>query len=94
MVLLRLLEDEARYGYELVAELRDRTRGELEIKEGTLYPVLYRLEDRGLVEPQWQQRDRGVPRKYYGLTSAGLSHLQSLKQQWRSFSGAVDRLLR
>ena len=93
MLLLRLLAEQARYGYELVSELRERSGGELDIKEGTLYPVLYRLEDQGLVEPEWQQEGRGVPRKYYGLTKAGQTHLQSLREQWRTFSAAVDRLL-
>ncbi len=93
LVLLRLLASEPRYGYELVSELRERSDGELEIKEGTLYPVLYRLEDRGLVAPQWQQQGRGVPRKYYSLTDAGQRQLESLKGQWLKFSSAVDRLL-
>ena len=93
MVLLRLVAEQPRYGYELVAELRERSEGALELKEGTLYPVLYRLEDRGLVEPRWEQQGRGVPRKYYGLTKAGKHHLDSLRDQWRAFSAAVDRLL-
>ena len=93
MLLLRLLEERAKYGYELVSELDERTGGNLAIKEGTLYPVLYRLEDQGLVAPQWNQPKRGVPRKYYGVTHAGSARLAELEAEWSAFRGMVDELL-
>jgi PadR family transcriptional regulator PadR len=93
LVLLKLLSGGQMYGYELVSTL-EREGGELfQVKEGTLYPVLYRLEDAGWVETRWQTLERGVPRKYYRLTAAGEEQLARLVQDWRQFSATVDRLL-
>ena len=93
LILLRLLEEEKMYGYRLVTELRERSDGRLEVKEGTLYPVLYRLERQTLIEPTWEQRERGVPRKYYTLTALGLERLRALEAEWRAFSRSVDSIL-
>ncbi|NIR58501.1 MAG: helix-turn-helix transcriptional regulator, partial [Gammaproteobacteria bacterium] len=65
MVLLRLLEEDDRYGYELITALDERSGGAIVVKDGTLYAVLYRLEASGWVEPYWRTQERGVPRKYY-----------------------------
>lgn len=93
LILLRLLEERPKYGYELVRELQ--SEDDIQIKEGTVYPVLYRLEERGLVAPEWQARSRGVPRKYYQLTAEGRSRLQELLSEWRAYvrwvEGAIDR---
>ena len=93
LILLRLLEERPKYGYELVAEMGSRSDGAFLVKEGTLYPVLYRLEDHGLIEPEWTQPLRGVPRKYYRLTAAGTTRLRELLAEWHAFTGAVQRLL-
>ena len=93
LLLLRLLEEEEKYGYRLVRELADRSRGLLEVKEGTLYPVLYRLVEQGLIEPTWKQRDRGVPRKYYRLTAQGGVRLTELVDEWRAFASVVEDVL-
>lgn len=81
------------YGYEVASELERRSDGRFEIGEGTLYPVFYRLEKEGYVEPTWRPRERGVPRKYYRLTAAGARALEGLVAQWREFTATVDRLL-
>ena len=88
LVLLRLLADEPTYGYELLSRLRRRSGGDFRVKEGTLYPVLYRLEDAGLIVPEWTRPEavspagrgtgRGVPRKVYRLTEAGIERLAQL----------------
>jgi len=93
MVLLRLLAEEDRYGYELTAELAARSGGAFELKEGTLYPVLYRLEQAGSVEPYWETQDRGVPRKYYRITKSGRETLDSQIAGWEAFVGVVGALL-
>jgi PadR family transcriptional regulator PadR len=93
MLLLRLLADEPTYGYELVGRLGRRSRGHFQIKEGTLYPVLYRLEDAGLVVPEWDQPARGVPRKIYRLTPAGEERLSELTESWRGFAAAVEAVV-
>ena len=93
LVLLRLLHEGEKYGYLLVSELRERSQGLLEVREGTLYPVLYRLEKQGLIEPSWQQRERGVPRKYYKLTRSGTERLDTLASEWAAFRSVVDAML-
>jgi len=93
LLLLRILADEPTYGYELLSRLTRRSGGRFHIKEGTLYPVLYRLEDAGLVVPEWEQRARGVPRKVYQLTEAGKKHVDELTDAWRSFSAAIEVVL-
>lgn len=93
MILLALVSERPMYGYELVSTLERRGGEPFQIKEGTLYPVLYRLENAGLIAPEWATLDRGVPRKYYTLTQAGSSRLEELIRDWRSFTAAVDRLL-
>ncbi|MGD9093527.1 MAG: PadR family transcriptional regulator [Anaerolineales bacterium] len=93
MILLKLLSQQPMYGYELIAALENRGGEPFQLKEGTLYPVLYRLEDAGLVEARWETRERGSPRKYYHLTEAGGRELQTLVGEWQIFSGAVNHLL-
>jgi PadR family transcriptional regulator PadR len=93
LVLLRLLEERPKYGYELVSEMEQRSDAEFEVKEGTLYPVLYRLEDQGCIEAEWSRPERGVPRKYYRITETGAARLAELLAEWQAFTGAVNRLL-
>jgi PadR family transcriptional regulator PadR len=93
MVLLHILAEEPTYGYELLSRLNQRSGGRFETKEGTLYPVLYRLEEAGLVVPEWEQPARGVPRKFYRLTEAGQERVGELTTAWRSFSEAIEAVL-
>lgn len=93
LLLLRLLSEEPMYGYRLISELEERSEGELPVNEGTLYPILYRLEDQGYITPTWRQRERGVPRKYYQVTEEGHRCLEELEAEWRSFSTTVNRVL-
>jgi len=93
MVLLKLLRKREMYGYELVTAFQKRGSGEFKIKDGTLYPVLYRLEKAGHVEARWETQERGVPRKYYRATSSGRKQLDLLIGEWRTFVDAVEGLL-
>jgi DNA-binding PadR family transcriptional regulator len=93
MVLLRLLSEREMYGYELVAAVEERTGGALEVAGGTMYPVLYRLEQAGYVEPRWQTPERGAARKYYRLTPEGTRELERLVTEWRAFIRTLDRVL-
>lgn len=93
MLLLTLLAERERYGYEIVTELEARSDGAFEMKEGTLYPVLYRLEEAGLVEPYWKTQERGVPRKYYCITAAGRRELSRQVTEWREFVRAIETML-
>ena len=93
LIVLHLLEPGEAYGYEIVNKLTRETDGALEVTDGTLYPVLYRLERAGFVAVRWDTPARGVPRKYYQLTDAGRQELTTLRTDWLTFADAMARLL-
>ena len=93
LIVLHLLEPAEAYGYEIVTKLTRETEGALEVTDGTLYPVLYRLERAGFVAVRWDTPARGVPRKYYQLTDAGRLELATLRNEWLAFADAMARLL-
>lgn len=93
MLLLKLLEEEDLYGYQMIEELRRRSDRTFDLKAGTLYPLLHSLEEKGLVT-SWVEERGGRPRKYYHLTEAGRAALGEKEAEWRLFSGAVDRVLK
>ena len=94
LAILHLLSSGEAYGYEIVSKLTARTNGALEITDGTLYPVLYRLERAGFVNVRWETPGRGVPRKYYDLTETGRAELARLTREWTMFAKAMTDLLR
>ena len=93
LVVLQVLAPAEAYGYEIVTMLASRTDGVLAVTDGTLYPVLYRLERAGLVAVRWETPERGVPRKYYRLTDAGRAELERLRHEWNTFVTAMAQLL-
>lgn len=94
LIVLHLLSPGEAYGYEIVAKLTAQSHGALEVTDGTLYPVLYRLERAGYVSVRWDTPERGVPRKYYRLTSEGRAELARLREEWTTFAKAMSKLLR
>ena len=93
LIVLHLLSPGEAYGYEIVSKLTARTNGALEVTDGTLYPVLYRLERAGYVAVRWETPERGVPRKYYRLTDEGRAELERLREEWTAFARAMAGLL-
>ena len=94
LIVLHLLSPGEAYGYEIASKLTEQTNGSLEVTDGTLYPVLYRLERAGYVAVRWETPERGVPRKYYQLTNEGREELERLREEWTTFAKAMARLLR
>ena len=94
LVVLHLLSPGEAYGYEIVSKLTEQTNGSIEVTDGTLYPVLYRLERAGYVAVRWETPERGVPRKYYRLTDEGREELERLREEWTTFAKAMARLLK
>jgi PadR family transcriptional regulator PadR len=88
---LALLRDGDRYGFELTRELADADG--LVTSEGTVYPLLARLRQEGLVETTWQESSQGPPRRYYRLTEEGHKALAAFTTQWRRFRDAIDAVL-
>lgn len=93
LAVLSILSSGRRYGYELLRLLHGTGRGLLEIREGTLYPLLHRLEDAGHVIPTWQAEGRARPRKYYAITADGRRHVALLRAEWSGLVNAMQELL-
>ena len=89
--LLAVLVDEPAYGYEMTRRLT--ARGLDVVGEGSIYPVLGRLERGGLLEPFQQPSDGGPPRKYYRVTPRGRSALERWRQEWNETRRAIDAVL-
>ena len=94
LIVLHLLAPGEAYGYEIVSKLTAETNGALAVTDGTLYPVLYRLERAGYVAVRWETPERGVPRKYYRLTDPGREELERLREEWTTFARAMTKLLK
>jgi PadR family transcriptional regulator PadR len=93
LILLKLLSEEDMYGYQISSTLEERSCNEFRLKEGTLYPVFYRLEDAGFIKARWETAGRGKPRKYYSLTEPGAAQLELLMGEWKEFVKTVNKLL-
>ena len=92
LAVLTLLADREMYGYELVEALERRSGRLLELGQSTVYPLLYNLEGRGLVEPIRRATASGRERKYYRLTPAGRSWLEAQQRQWSTLVEALRRI--
>ncbi len=94
MLVLKLICREATYGYELLSRLKNGSGGMFALKEGTLYPILYRLEDEGMIAASWTAGEGKIaPKKIYTATEKGRE--ENLRRQiyWKDFTGIVDTLL-
>ncbi|MEZ6164419.1 MAG: helix-turn-helix transcriptional regulator [Phycisphaerales bacterium] len=89
---LKLLSRRAMYGYELVEALAAQSDGVLAMGQSTLYPMLYNLESKGLIEADWRDADNGRQRKYYALTGKGKAKLKADEQAWNKLAQALGDL--
>ena len=94
LLVLGLLRDGDKYGYEMISQLALRSEGVFELKEGTLYPVLHQLEREGSLESYSAQAASGRTRKYYRLTPKGVRTLEQQEAEYRRITGAVEQVLR
>lgn len=92
MLVLALLKDGDKYGYEMVTELAHRSDDTFELKEGTLYPLLHSLEKERLVR-SYIKESGGRQRKYYALTDSGKERLEYKEREWKLFSEKVAAVL-
>jgi PadR family transcriptional regulator PadR len=93
LAVLSVLNSERRYGYELLKLLQREGAGVLEMKEGTLYPLLHRLEDGGHIAAVWEAQGRTRPRKYYQITPVGRAHLALIRAEWSGLVNGMQKLL-
>lgn len=94
MLVLKLLEDGDKYGYQMIEELRRRSDDTFHLKAGTLYPLLHGLEEKGLVTAYEGEAAAGKPRRYYHLTKQGRGALREKETGWNDYARAVVRVLR
>ncbi|MBP3673733.1 MAG: PadR family transcriptional regulator [Oscillospiraceae bacterium] len=91
MLVLELICREPTYGYELLSKLKEGSEGMFQLKEGTLYPILYRLEDDGMIQSRWAQGEgRAAPKKVYSATEAGQQERLRRQLVWTEFTNAVN----
>ena len=92
-LVLKTLSRGSRHGYGIARWLEEATDEAVVIEEGSLYPALYRLERRGLIEAEWGTSELGRKAKFYRLTARGRRHLATETEQWASFAAAVSKVL-
>lgn len=94
LLILKTLRLGDLHGWGISKRVRQLSNDVLQINQGSLYPALYRLEERGLIEAEWGISAEGRKAKFYRLTQAGREHLTAERASWRAFSGAVEAVLR
>jgi len=94
MLVLKLLCDQPTYGYELLLRLKEQSQCRFALKEGTLYPILYRLEDDGLITAKWSRGEgRNAPKKIYEATESGREENARRQIIWKEFEATVNGFL-
>jgi PadR family transcriptional regulator PadR len=92
LLILALVEERPRHGYEIARLIDERSDGTISFHVASLYPTLYRLEDKGLVEGRWVERAGQRRRRYYRITPAGRKVLASQRSVWDEFFLALNRV--
>lgn len=92
MLVLNLLKGSNMYGYEMIKKLKEKSENVFELKEGTLYPILHGLEEKGLITSYWDET--GVKRrKYYAITEKGKKQLKEKEEEWKIFSHGINKVI-
>jgi PadR family transcriptional regulator, regulatory protein PadR len=91
LLILAQLEARPRHGYEIGVEIERRSEGEVSFQIASLYPVLYRLERKGLIAGTWVEESGQRRRRYYKLTADGRKFLKEQRRSWNAFLLAVQR---
>jgi PadR family transcriptional regulator, regulatory protein PadR len=94
LLILALLEERDLHGYDLGRLIDQRSRGEISFHVASLYPTLYRMEDRALIEGRWVEKPGQRRRRYYRLTAAGKKALATQRSTWGTFVEALNRVAR
>jgi transcriptional regulator len=94
LIVLQLLRAEPTNGYDLSLRIQAISSDVLQVNAGSLYPALYRLEERGLIRAEWEETESGRRAKVYSLTANGRKHLTEQRETWERFAGALAAILR
>jgi PadR family transcriptional regulator, regulatory protein PadR len=94
MIVLQLLRAEPTNGYDLAQRIETISRDVLTINAGSLYPALYRLEERDLIRSKWEESKTGRRVKVYSLTASGRKELDVQREEWVRFTGALSAIMK
>lgn len=94
LLILRVLRVGPLHGWGVSKRIRMISSDVLQIQQGSLYPALYRLEERGLIRAAWKETDTGRLAKVYSLTADGRAHLTEQRATWERFAGAIAAILK
>ena len=87
-----VIENENMYGYQMIKELKMKSENVFEFQEGTLYPILHKLEEKRWISSYWDEVV-GKKRKYYAITTEGKKQLDAKKEEWKTFSTKVNQVI-
>ncbi|MCM3400968.1 PadR family transcriptional regulator [Cytobacillus oceanisediminis] len=93
LLILSVVKEKESYGYEISKTIKEKTEGEFEIQEATLYLSLKRLEKQGAVSSSWGKESHGGRRKYYSITDEGVQLLENIIRDWKKVTGMVKRFI-
>lgn len=82
-IILSILEQGESYGYQIIQKVKELSKEQIVWKEGSLYPVLHKMESQGMIKSEWQIAENGRPRKYYVIEQAGREMLVQEKENWK-----------
>ncbi len=91
-IILSILSNKESYGYEIIQEVKEISKGQIEYGDGTIYPVLHKMEKKGLIESSWKISDNGRKRKYYKVNKTGIKHLNTEKKNWLIVNQIISKL--
>ena len=93
MLILRTIEAGPLHGYAITESILEASEEVLDIDEGSMYPALYRMQERGWIEAEWGRSENNRRAKFYALTDEGRRQLETAAQRWLRFSEAVERVM-
>lgn len=93
MLILRVLNSGSTHGYGIAQRIHVLSKEVLKVEEGSLYPSLYRMEQKGWIDSEWGQSENNRRAKFYSLTKAGKKQLEAEKENWDQLVGAIKQVM-
>jgi PadR family transcriptional regulator PadR len=91
-IILAVLSHGESYGYEIIQKVKEVSKGQLQFSDGTLYPILRKLEDKELIVSEWRIADNEKRRRYYSITTKGLDHFKDEQTSWDFMQNLINDL--
>ncbi len=93
-LILRTVAENPRHGYAIAKWIEEESSGAIQVEEGSLYPALYRMEKRGVLQSEWGESEHGRRAKFYRITTSGRQQLEAETRTWERFATAVSTILK